>query len=143
MSMHGGFTLYRDCVLPVKTLYRICLPHMSPKRPAAGEVSGTKSGVALGRAIVYTRCHLEPGGLYARKEPPMHRRLFMALTASLLMSGLSGVGATASAVEAFRALAPEQRRQAPALTLPDHRGTPVDLAELRGKVVVVRFWATW
>jgi|SRR5512138_896325 cytochrome c biogenesis protein CcmG/thiol:disulfide interchange protein DsbE len=32
---------------------------------------------------------------------------------------------------------------APALSLPDVRGTPHDLAALRGKVVAVNFWATW
>jgi peroxiredoxin len=32
---------------------------------------------------------------------------------------------------------------APALRLPTLRGAPVDLAELRGRVVLVNFWATW
>ena len=34
-------------------------------------------------------------------------------------------------------------RAAPALALPSLRAGPVDLADLRGKVVMVNFWATW
>jgi cytochrome oxidase Cu insertion factor (SCO1/SenC/PrrC family) len=73
----------------------------------------------------------------------MRRRLLPALIASILLSGLSGVASAASALEAFRALSPEQQRPAPAFTLPDHQGATIDSADLRGKAVVVRFWATW
>jgi len=34
-------------------------------------------------------------------------------------------------------------RPAPAFSLPDLDGTPRSLAELRGKVVLLFFWATW
>jgi len=34
-------------------------------------------------------------------------------------------------------------RMAPTLRLPTLRGGPVDLADLRGKVVLVNFWTTW
>jgi len=34
-------------------------------------------------------------------------------------------------------------RTAPALVLPSLRGDPMDLANLRGRVVLVNFWATW
>jgi hypothetical protein len=73
----------------------------------------------------------------------MRRRLLLALIASILAYGLSTLGSPASALEAFRALSPEQQRPAPVFTLPDHQGGAIDSADLRGKVVVVRFWATW
>ena len=73
----------------------------------------------------------------------MFSRLFTALIAYMLVSGLSPVAGTVEALESFRALSPEQQRPAPAFTLSDHQGTSVSSADLLGKVVVVRFWATW
>jgi cytochrome oxidase Cu insertion factor (SCO1/SenC/PrrC family) len=73
----------------------------------------------------------------------MRRKFLMALMACMLVYGHFSATGVASALEAFRALSPEQQRPAPAFTLPDHQGVPISLADLRGKVVVVRFWATW
>ena len=73
----------------------------------------------------------------------MRRRLLLAFIAGTLLYGLAGLASAASALEAFQALSPEQQRPAPAFTLPDHQGGAIDSTALRGKVVVVRFWATW
>jgi cytochrome oxidase Cu insertion factor (SCO1/SenC/PrrC family) len=73
----------------------------------------------------------------------MRRRLLLAFIVSLVLYGLASLASAASALEAFRALSPEQQRPAPTFTLPDHQGVAIDSVALRGKVVVVRFWATW
>src|SRR5258707_420413 len=35
------------------------------------------------------------------------------------------------------------RKAAPAFSLNDEKGTPVSLSDLKGKVVLLNFWATW
>jgi cytochrome oxidase Cu insertion factor (SCO1/SenC/PrrC family) len=61
----------------------------------------------------------------------------------LLVVGFCGLAARASGLETFHALPPATQYAAPAFTLPDQHGTPMRLDDLRGKVVVVRFWVTW
>jgi cytochrome oxidase Cu insertion factor (SCO1/SenC/PrrC family) len=51
--------------------------------------------------------------------------------------------AGAAALDTFRVLPAAQQRPAPAFTLPDQQGNAIRLADLQGKVVVVRFWVTW
>jgi len=67
----------------------------------------------------------------------------MAVIATLWIWGLCSIVGTAAAVDPFRVLPPGQQLPAPAFTLPDHRGILVHSADWQGKVVVVRFWATW
>jgi cytochrome oxidase Cu insertion factor (SCO1/SenC/PrrC family) len=43
----------------------------------------------------------------------------------------------------FGAVAYDPPKPAPAFSLPDLEGRPVALAELRGKVTLIFFWATW
>jgi cytochrome oxidase Cu insertion factor (SCO1/SenC/PrrC family) len=63
--------------------------------------------------------------------------------AKALIVGLFAFVVSAPALETFRALPSGNQLPGPAFTLPDHHGTPMDSADLQGKVVVVRFWATW
>jgi len=63
------------------------------------------------------------------------------LYASLLfLALLLGSGVT-SAARLLTQIDPPQ--EAPAFALRDHLGNPVSLADYRGKVVVINFWATW
>ena len=73
----------------------------------------------------------------------MRRNVLMALMASMLVGGLFNLTGVAAALEAFRALSPQQQRPAPAFILPDYQGVPNDPADLAGKVMVLWFWATW
>jgi cytochrome oxidase Cu insertion factor (SCO1/SenC/PrrC family) len=73
----------------------------------------------------------------------MRSRCVVSIIASLLVYGLCNIAGVASALDPFRALPPGQQIPAPAFSLPDHQGTQVHSADLQGKVVVVRFWATW
>jgi len=99
-------------------------------------------------------------GFYARAEftdaeAAMTLRLPGMLTAA--MAQLVAYGGTPSEPAPMQgeALAPEKpvgasllrpypkQRRAPTLNLPNLGGATVDLAELKGKVVLVNFWATW
>ncbi len=71
----------------------------------------------------------------------------MRIRCSLLLVVLAlCAGQVSSAFAASRdvALVPkEQRKSAPKLSLPDLEGQKRQLSQLKGKVVVVNFWATW
>ncbi len=60
----------------------------------------------------------------------------------LLLVGLVAV-VVAQVLVQRSARPPGPGRPAPPLRLEDTAGTPVDLAALRGRVVLVNFWATW
>ena len=65
-----------------------------------------------------------------------------ALTAAVLLAA----AAPTLAAPDFASLQVQQYdppRPAPAFSLPDLKGRNATLAELRGKVVMLFFWATW
>lgn len=67
------------------------------------------------------------------------------LLGALALAGTVAASAAAAGPD-FAALGIEPYappRPAPAFSLPDLDGTPRSLAELRGKVVLLFFWATW
>ncbi len=66
-----------------------------------------------------------------------------ALPASLPLRALTLAALLALPVRADDAPPPVVGGPAPKLDLRDLDGAPLDLAALRGKVVVVDFWATW
>ena len=49
----------------------------------------------------------------------------------------------ASMLETLQLARPTSRLEAPAFDLPTLDGRPVRLADLRGRVVLLYFWATW
>jgi cytochrome oxidase Cu insertion factor (SCO1/SenC/PrrC family) len=70
----------------------------------------------------------------------------MTLLATLAAAALLVAAAPALAAPDFSSLQIQQYdppRPAPAFSLPDLKGRNATLAELRGKVVMLFFWATW
>lgn len=73
----------------------------------------------------------------------MRTRFVASFAVGALAFSFLQVAAGAAGLGTLRTLPAAEQRPAPAFTLPDHQGQTVGLADLRGKVVVVRFWATW
>ncbi len=64
--------------------------------------------------------------------------------AALLVLGMPAVPANAADLPPLsHSLTKQTPKPAPALKLPDLDGSPHDLAKLKGKVVLINFWATW
>jgi cytochrome oxidase Cu insertion factor (SCO1/SenC/PrrC family) len=82
-------------------------------------------------------------GEMAQKGKFVRTRPLTSLIVGLWVFGFCGLAASASALETFQALPPAKQYAAPAFTLSDQHGTPTRLGDLRGKVVVIRFWVTW
>jgi cytochrome oxidase Cu insertion factor (SCO1/SenC/PrrC family) len=73
----------------------------------------------------------------------MRTRFAASFTVGALAFSFLQLAAGAAGLDTFRAFPSAQQRPAPAFTLPDQQGNRIGLADLRGKVVVVRFWVTW
>ena len=69
-------------------------------------------------------------------------RLFLLLGILLTLSPLSAHAAGSPTLPEGLA-APGQSTSMPVFELPDANGETVRAADLQGKVIVVRFWATW
>jgi peroxiredoxin len=67
--------------------------------------------------------------------PPIRRPVFF-------LAGISVLFALGFPAEA-RLIKPASRKKAPAFELTDSQGQTVRLADLKGKVVLLDFWATW
>ena len=71
------------------------------------------------------------------------RPMLTVLLAALLATACGPSGSQGEPPSGDDASAEETRELAPDFTLDDLSGMPVRLEELRGKVVVLDFWATW
>ena len=80
-------------------------------------------------------------GCTKRSTQHMTARVTLAALAVALLAGAAL--AAEPDFEAIGALPYRPPKPAPAFALPDLQGKTVRLAELRGKVVLVFFWATW
>jgi len=77
-----------------------------------------------------------------RRYERQHLGLFLLLGILLTLSPLS-LRAAEQPEPPEGLTAPSPSTSMPAFELPDANGATVRSADLQGKVVVVRFWATW
>jgi len=77
-----------------------------------------------------------------RRYEGQHLRLFLLLGILLILSPLS-MHAAWSATLPEGLAQPGQSTSMPTFELPDANGETFHSTDLQGKVVVVRFWATW
>src|SRR5262249_27607815 len=79
-----------------------------------------------------------------RQRGVMIRRRRLSVLGALLVAGLAVSASAAGPDWGALDLQPyESPKPAPAFSLPDLAGHTRNLAELRGKVVLLFFWATW
>ena len=77
-----------------------------------------------------------------RQYAEHHMRLFLLLGILLTLGSLC-THATGSATLPEGLATPDQSMSMPAFELPDANGATVRSIALQGKVMVVRFWASW
>jgi thiol-disulfide isomerase/thioredoxin len=73
----------------------------------------------------------------------IRKRITGAALAACWVLGLASTGHAADLPPLAHSLTKQAPRPAPALKLKDLDGTAHDLARLKGRVVLINFWATW
>lgn len=71
------------------------------------------------------------------------RSLLSGVALVAMMGSLAGCGSKAETERSASAKAAKARKPAPDFTLKDADGASVKLSDLKGKVVLLNFWATW
>jgi len=130
-------------------------------RWAAAMETGAKSVASIESGMMFTRFdqitdEVKLRRLYASalqrsgKPDDARRQLDIAAALDGENAGTARAGAIVAAERAFRLkyakadlLATEIKQPAQPLPLKDLKGREVALADLRGKIVIVQFWATW
>lgn len=70
-------------------------------------------------------------------------KLLAGLAIALAAFASAGASASPEAMKALAILEVREKTPVPDVTLPTLEGRPLALKELRGKVLLVNFWATW
>jgi hypothetical protein len=80
----------------------------------------------------------------AMRAAVTRRALIVSLVGAVLgWAALARPEPSPALLEALSLARPTQRLEAPSFDLPDLAGKRVRLADLRGRVVLLYFWATW
>jgi cytochrome oxidase Cu insertion factor (SCO1/SenC/PrrC family) len=73
----------------------------------------------------------------------MSARLRLLAASAVLLTSVTLAGAAAPDFASMQVQAYDPPKEAPALSLPDLQGRTQTLADRRGHVVLLFFWATW
>jgi len=73
----------------------------------------------------------------------LSRRSLFASCAAVGLTACSGKIENTVTASSSKSVSGKERKPAPSFTLKDADGKPVSLADYKGKVVLLNFWATW